>query len=101
MVERQKGCVLLWADLPEGQRALDGELDTILARTLGHDRRPIPPDAERCQAASQGNTSDIRAGFYRLVKAGRFFRCVQRRKRHGQGLLRFCGRHEAIYVAGP
>ncbi len=95
MIERKKGQVLVWAELPEGQRAKDSDLDAIVARTLGHARRSIPPDAERCEAASQGNTSDIRGGFYQLVKAGRFFRCVQRKKRNAAS-ARFCGRHSAI-----
>lgn len=99
MIERAKGQVLVWAELPEAQRARDSDPDAIIATTLALRRRPMPPAAERCEAASQGNTSDQGSSLYQLAKTGRFFRCVQRKKR-GLPDARFCHRHQAIMTHG-
>lgn len=98
MIERAKGQVLVWADLPEGQRAQDSDADVVVPLALTLRGRSVPLDAVRCEAASQGNTTDC--GLTRhLVKAGRFFRCVQRRKR-GLADGRFCVRHQVIAERG-
>jgi hypothetical protein len=94
VIERAKGQVLMWAFLPDDQRAADDDLDVKGFLQL------VPSDAERCEAASQGNYAQMGESGYRLVKTGRFFRCVQRRKRYGQGGGRFCHRHQAISERG-
>jgi hypothetical protein len=87
MIERPKGAVLVWADLPASQRAGDEDLDGWWAR------RRRPPDEARCEAASQGDTVIFRG----LVKAGRYFRCALPRRAGA----RFCWRHQAILAGAP
>ena len=97
MIERAKGHVLLWADLPDAQRAGDDDEDVVAVLVLGLCGRRLPDSAARCEAASQGNTTTLSEARH-LVKTGRFFRCIQRRKR-GVPDGRFCGRHHAILRA--
>src|SRR3990167_639371 len=98
MIERIKGEVLLWAALPPEQRAGDADPDALVAIVLALRGRRGPAEAGRCQAASQGNTTAMGPVARRLVKLGRFFRCVQRTKRGVRGAEtgvggRFCHRH--------